>query len=357
MAEWPDDSSTDSARSLGQNAQAADTNDPDAIRAGISETRERLSDTLSELGERLNPQLVKEQVTERVKEGIRDATIGRIEHMARSAADTVNSTRTGMVDTIRENPVPAAMVAVGLGWLLFNGRRSDSQGSQQWNSSRGYDTERLSGSYPRSSSFSGGYPYDAESEGSYGDESGISRTAHDVRERVSGAADSVKERASNLADRGRELADRAGSRASSMASSVSHRAQDVAGSVKQRTTQSARRVEDSFYENPLAVGAITLALGVVAGLAAPVTDREVRLMGDARDRVVDRVKDAVDDTKEKAHHVADRVMGEAKQAAGRVVDEAKRAAKDEGLTGNKSATGAPSSTPSTPYADPGLGLS
>src|SRR6476620_9356347 len=163
MAEWPDDSSTDSARSLGQNAQAADTNDPDAIRAGINETRERLSDTLSELGERLNPQLVKEQVTERVKEGIRDATIGRIEQMARGAADTVTTARTSMVDTIRDNPVPAAMVAVGLGWLLFNGRRSDSQSSQRWNESRDYDSDRMSGSYPRSSSFTGGYAYDEES--------------------------------------------------------------------------------------------------------------------------------------------------------------------------------------------------
>lgn len=353
MAEWPDDASTNSARSLGQNAQAANTKHPDAIRAGISETRERLSDTLSELGERLNPQLVKEQVTERVKEGIRDATIGRIEHMARSAADTVNTTRTGIVDTIRENPVPAAMVAVGLGWLFFNGRRSESQSSRQWNQSRGYDTERSSGSYPRSSSFAGGYAYDAESGGSSGDESGLSRTVDGVRERVSGAAESVKERAGNLADRGRDLADRAGTRASSIASSVSDRAQDVAGSVKQRTTQSARRVEDSFFENPLAVGAITMALGVVAGLAAPVTDREVQLMGDARERVVDRVKDVANEAKDKAQHVADRVMGEAKQAAGRVVDEAKRAAKDEGLTGHNTAT----SPTQSPYANPGLGLS
>ncbi len=356
MAEWPDDSSTDRARSLGQNAQAADTNDPDAIRAGISETRERLSDTLNELGERLNPQLVKEQVTERVKEGIRDATIGRIEHMARGAADTVNSARTGIVDTIRENPVPAAMVAVGLGWLLFNGRRSDSQSTQSWNRSD-YDTNRVAGSYPRSSNFAGGYAYDDDSEASYGDESGISRAASNVRDRVSGAADSVKERAGNLADRGRDLADRAGSRASSMASSVSHRAQDVAGSVKQRTTQGARRVEDSFYDNPLAVGAITMALGVVAGLSAPVSDREVQLMGDARDRVVDRVKDVAQDTKEKAQHVADRVVGEAKQAAGRVVDEAKRAAKDEGLTGKNATSASPTTPTPSPYADPGLGLS
>lgn len=325
MAEWPDDSSTDSARSLGQNAKAADKDDTETIRAGINETRERLSDTLNEIGERLNPQVVKEQVTERVKEGIRDATIGRIEHMARSAKDTVNSTRSGITDTIRDNPVPAAMVAIGLGWLLFNGRR-ESSGSQGWSDTRDYDGTRATGRYTGSSSFAGSYPYDQDSDDTYDNysaEQGVSGKLGQVKDRVANTAgnvaDSVKERAGNLADRGRHLADRAGTRASSMASSVSHRAQDVAGSVRQRTTQGARRVEDSFYENPLAIGAITMAVGVVAGLAAPTTDREVRLMGDASERVADRVKDAASDAKDKAQ-----------QVAGRVVDEAKRVVKEEG---------------------------
>src|SRR5690606_1933366 len=100
--------------------------------------------------------------------------------------------------------------------------------------------------------------------------------------------------------------------------SVSTRARSAADMARTRTQQGRRRVEDAFQENPLAVGAVTVALGVVAGLAAPRTDREVRLMGDARERVADRARDVVDDAKE-------RVQG----AAGRVVDEAKRAVKEE----------------------------
>lgn len=111
MAEWNDESSTDNERAFGQSGRSADADDPAAIRAEISETRARMSDTLSELGERLNPHVIQEQVTTRVKEGIREATIGRVEHMARSAANTVSATRSGITDTIRDNPVPAAMVS------------------------------------------------------------------------------------------------------------------------------------------------------------------------------------------------------------------------------------------------------
>ena len=105
--------------------------DTAAIRADIRDTRDRMSQTLDGIGERLNPQLLKERVREEIrdrkdhlKENIREATIGRVENMARSAANTVNATRSSITDTIRDNPLPAAMVAIGLGWLLFNGRRN-----------------------------------------------------------------------------------------------------------------------------------------------------------------------------------------------------------------------------------------
>src|SRR5688572_13317075 len=85
-----------------------------ALRDDIRDTRERMSGTLDELGERLNPHRLKQQA----KESIKDATIGRVTNMASNA-------RHGVADTIRENPIPAAMIGIGLGWLFFNGRRAD----------------------------------------------------------------------------------------------------------------------------------------------------------------------------------------------------------------------------------------
>src|SRR3712207_2869243 len=101
------------------------TEDPAAIRAEIHETRERMGDTIEQIGERLNPNRLKEQV----KENIRDATIGRVETMATNAVERVNETRRTFANTVRENPIPAAMVGIGLGWLIFNQRRQQQGGS------------------------------------------------------------------------------------------------------------------------------------------------------------------------------------------------------------------------------------
>jgi ElaB/YqjD/DUF883 family membrane-anchored ribosome-binding protein len=135
----------------------------------------------------------------------------------------------------------------------------------------------------------------------------------------------VRDRASNLAGRTRDAA-------SNVGQTVASRARGAASTVSMRTQQGRRRLEDAFEENPLAVGAVTVALGVVAGLAAPRTDREVRLFGDARERVADRARDVVDEAKERAQHVASRVVDETK----RVV---KDVARDEGLTGKGGAQG------------------
>ena len=110
MAERNDDVTAGNDPTILGTERPAGTTDTDAdvevvtIRAEIAETRERLGDTIEEIGERLNPRNIKEQV----KENIRDATIGRVENMAHSAVDRVNDTRRNITDTIKENPIPAA---------------------------------------------------------------------------------------------------------------------------------------------------------------------------------------------------------------------------------------------------------
>jgi gas vesicle protein len=311
MAERMDDQWPESDRTSTGDATEVEAA---VIRAEIVETRERMSDTLSEIGERLNPHVVKEQVTERVKEGIRDATIGRVEHMARNAADKVSDTRSGIADTIRDNPIPAAMVAIGLGWMVLNGRGDSSRQNyrrpNRFSAAGGLASPRYAGDASADYASGAGGVYGSSAYGAYGE---------------AGQDEGVVDRARHLAgDLGSSAKNAAGSvveGAQSAAGTVAHGAQDVAEAVADRTRRGARRVEDTFYENPLAIGAVSLALGLAAGLAAPPTEREVQLMGNARDRVVDRVKDTVQDKAEKAQHVAERA-----------VQETKNAARDEGLT-------------------------
>src|SRR3954471_74061 len=114
--------------------EIAATDDTAETRAGIEETRTEMSETIEAIQERLNPQHLKEQVKDQVREQfqeakatVREATIGKAEDMARNVGNTVDQARYGLMETIRQNPVPAALVGIGLGWLFMNKRSAPSR--------------------------------------------------------------------------------------------------------------------------------------------------------------------------------------------------------------------------------------
>ena len=86
-----------------EQAQAAE------IRAEIEEAREEMGGTLNELGDRLEPS----HLVQQAKENVRDATIGRVEETARGTTDMV-------METIKRNPIPAALAGAGLALLWMN---------------------------------------------------------------------------------------------------------------------------------------------------------------------------------------------------------------------------------------------
>ncbi len=349
MAQYDADPVRGGEYTVGGTRDAGTPDDPAAIRAEIRDTRERVGDTLEQIAERLNPRHVKEQVKEQVRENIRGAadhvrdniretirgsTIGRVGTMAQNAAGRAGDTGSSFVETLRSNPIPAAMIGLGLGWLFVNGRRQRNERDRY----ETYDST-LTGTRPAYGA--AGYA-DADYGSSYGAASGgayYGGARADAPDQE-GALDRVRDRAGELRDSAGNLVHRAQDSASQLADRVGSRAQNAASSVAQRTRYQAGRVEDQFYETPLAVGAATLALGLAVGLAAPSTRRESELMGDARDRLVDRAKDLAGDVKDKAQHVAERVVSEAKpavtQVAGQVASQltqtAKDAARDEGLS-------------------------
>lgn len=351
MADRNDDLRTSyDARNTGEFSSLPSSDDPAAIRAEIDETRSRMSETLDEIGERLNPNVVKE----RVKDSIREATIGRVEHMARKTANRMNDTRLTMMETVRQNPIPAALVGVGLAWLIVNGGRARSRraggdvsyrsGAEDWyrGGTAGFDYDEYGNQYASdvSGELAGEYVNDYE-----GAEGGTGRIDR-IRGRAADVADTVKGRASDIAHRAQETASRTRQRARETAERVGTRARETAGRVRERASETAaqarerartmshnvaetsrrqaQRVEDAYFENPLALGAITLAAGFAVGLGVPRTEAETNLFGERRDQLMDQARDAAMETREKVQHVAERVVEEGKRTV-------KDAARDEGL--------------------------
>jgi ElaB/YqjD/DUF883 family membrane-anchored ribosome-binding protein len=283
------------------------------LRAEIRETRERMSETLGELSERLNPNRIKAQV----KENIREATVGRVENMARNAADRVNETRHGVIDKIRENPIPAAMIGIGLGWLLFGGRREDRT---LWERSQVSDDGSWAGTTGYVGDLSATTPRLSQDDANGGIGSTISRepgVTEKVRDRVTGIGETVLDTTTGLASDARE-------RVSDVAGRARYAASSVGDGARQKLHAATERFDNTLNENPVAIGVVAMAVGMAAGLAIPESQRERELMGEYRDQLVGRVRERVQDTREKVQHVAERVVEETKEVA-------REAVRDEGL--------------------------
>jgi hypothetical protein len=68
-------------------------------------------------------------------------------------------------------------------------------------------------------------------------------------------------------------------------------------------------------EQPLALGAIGVAIGAVLAAMAPRTQKEDELMGETRDRLMDQAKEAGKEKLEQAKEVANAAVGTATKEA------------------------------------------
>jgi ElaB/YqjD/DUF883 family membrane-anchored ribosome-binding protein len=142
----------------------ADTEaETEAIREDIEQTRANMARTVDEIQERLSPQNIMEQVKEtasekageaieNVKQTVHDATVGKVENMVNNVSDTARETGSGIMDLIKENPVPAALAGLGLGWLFM--KRQNSSGNQS-----DYNKSNTQMGYPVPGAYAASYPY------------------------------------------------------------------------------------------------------------------------------------------------------------------------------------------------------
>ena len=298
-------------------AATDDAEDTGQLREQIEQTRADMGETIDAIQDRLSPSRIKEQV----KDSVRDATIGRAENMVNNVTDTARQTGYTFFDTIRGNPIPAALVGIGLGWLLVKGA-SDHDGSPHYRSG---ETYRGYGGYTRGT-YTGRPGYRVEEE--YAPPArdrvadGASRVSDRVSEGANRAGDRISEGASRAGDQVRQVAGQAsdkaqqlGDQAQQLGSPMQDQAQQM-GTQIQYTAQRARYgIQDWVNDNPLGAGAIAMAAGVAIGLAVPSMPIEHQMMGEARDTMVDKAQEKAQETFQKAQHVAQKAQDAASQEA------------------------------------------
>jgi hypothetical protein len=222
------------------------------IRAEIDETREEMGGTLNELGDRLEPGYLVQQA----KDNVRDATIGRVEETARGMSDMV-------MDTIKRNPIPAALAGAGLALLWMN--RSNGNGTYR------------SGDYRARGS---GDQYDRYGQRGPGIGQRAGEVAGSVGDTVGGAVGTVKEGAGEAVS-------------------------TVAQGATQAVDEAGWRLDNFMQANPLAMGAIAMGAGALAGTIIPESPQEQELLGDASRQVANTVRQTVDDVATKAEETLD----------------------------------------------------
>jgi len=250
----------------------------DEASATIGETRSQLSDTLDAIEDRLNPENVKAQAKEIVSETIeqtkaalREATIGKAENAFNDAMRSTRGAGMTMLDTIKQNPIPAALIGIGVGWLLFKGQSTTDDRQYDYSTYRSRKASSLDGQGRlwMSNYDSGVYePMDRSDEASS----------------AQGLTDRLQDTAGQAAGQVQQMAGRMADSVQQTMGGLPDSAQDFAGTAQERVR---RGMEDS----PLIVGGIALAAGMVVGLAIPETERENQLLGEARDSLVEQVKD------------------------------------------------------------------
>ncbi len=136
-----------------------------------------------------------------------------------------------------------------------------------------------------------------------------------AKEKVSGTVDNVKAKVSDTATRAKEAV-------VGTSSQVGERVGDATPS-RGQIKRTARRAVGLAQENPLGLAAGAVALGFLAGLAAPSTRVENQRLGTVADQVKDRVKETGQEALERGKDVV-------QQAAQSAVDTAKEQGQQHG---------------------------
>lgn len=261
------------------------------LKAQIEETRSQMGETIDAIQEKLSisniTEQVKEQITEEIsnvyesaKKSAYGATIIKAGNFMKTVGKELSNTNLGKA--ARNNPFPLFLIGLGVGLLAyqnFSGKKNRSYASEKGGNSRGFG---LKSAQKRIGS--------AVSD-AYGT---VSNAASSALEGVSGATSSAYQTV--------------GDKASSAYQSLSGAAGTAYEKVGDFGTQTRETYDHYIEENPLAVGAVALAVGAAVGFAIPSTDYESELMGEYREQVFDKAKASAGDLVERVKTVANEAV-------------------------------------------------
>jgi ElaB/YqjD/DUF883 family membrane-anchored ribosome-binding protein len=264
------------------------------IKGQIEETRNQMGETIDAIQDKLSFSNISEQVSEHVnnavetaKGAVYDATIGKAANLMKNFSGELSNTT--IVQTAKNNPFPFILIGLGAGMLAYQSYAGKGNGKSR----RHEFTSGRNRGYGKQTAMN----------------TGQGGTIGEVRDTMSNAADTVSEAAGTAYDKVTGLVESA----KMGTGDVVNRAYDKVGELK---TTAVEQYDHYIEENPLAVGAVALALGAAVGMAIPSTRYESRLLGEYRQDLVDKAQTTasqlLDKTKEVVTEAGRTVSDQAK---------------------------------------------
>ena len=263
------------------------------VERDIARTRGELTQTLAALEHKLNARHLADEGLNMLKD-----TLGDDYGLNRG------------LEIVRTNPVPVAMIGVGVAWLIINKTDAIDRLARD---------ERVQAARRRV----------ADLAGDLGDRAGEMAISAAQRLGISGNG------AGNGTDRplgytGNTMIDQPGMGSAGWVHQVSDRAQgmvrsarDSGGAMLDRASESAGRVADQvgdmFERHPLLVGALGVLAGGLIAAMLPRSRAEDEWFGPARDQLWNRAEEAGQETVERVRDVAMRAADAAADAAAETI--------------------------------------
>lgn len=232
--------------------------DPETLEREINQTRSQMSQTLDALERKLSPGQLIDQC---------------LNIFGKNGAELAQNFAT----TVKQNPVPLALTAIGIMWMMVSPGRSEPV--------RIYDDR-----YDDTSDRDAGY------------------TSH-AMDKLKGTAETIKAKAT--AARGKLMNSK-----DTMIETVSDASSSAAGAAEDQVRRARQGFHTLLEEQPLIVGALGVAIGAAIGALLPATEQEDRLLGEVRDQTVSKVQEITSDTYDQVRKTVRQVSEGVKADAG-----------------------------------------
>lgn len=213
---------------------------PDEIQRELDATRREMSDTLHAIERELSSGQLMSRAFEMFRSGP-----GRFSQ--------------NLSQTVVNNPVPVALIGIGLLWLA----KAQPEGGVEVSSGEG-----------------------------------------------------IKDKVSSATGRARELKDRTSEKAHELKSRTSERAHELKARSSERVRRSIGTVQRTWNDNPMLLGLCAIAGGAVLAASIPTTQREREVIGPHRDRLVEGAKQTARSAVEGAKSGVQSGAGEGEVRAG-----------------------------------------